>query len=184
MNGDRHITQAEINSCKVVLAGYSWGATSAIHVAQMLNKVGSHTFGVKHHPSDPTITYTVDAPIPVASFVVVDPVKIARPDPGPMPNNVSKFVNWYQNKKGNTDFVDQNCCVNYSEGSGFSRYIGGYNPSSNAATNEIVNVTTQKRWNYIRVSVNGQVYRLFGKNVAHVYMPLFVKECLQNALQP
>jgi len=180
-NGDHHITQEEIDSVTIVLAGYSWGGTTLVNVVQKLNQVGSHYFGVKLHPSDPQIRYKVYAPIEVKRLVLVDPVRFARPDPGTVPSNVEKFINWYQTKGGNAIFVDPATGFPDPSGTILSRLLKGFNPSSNAATNEIVNVGADKRWNY-KTTTAGD--RLYGKYVNHDFMPYFCKDCIKDELTP
>jgi hypothetical protein len=187
-NGDRIISSNEANSVTIKLVGYSWGAT---HLAALTQKI-SRTGWIGLTDLTPKVYYKLQVAIPVDTLATIDPVTILMWGTG-VNSNVQKFYNWYQSKRGNGHFRNTtwpHCAAPgqwKSVGTKPSRIFRGVSLSSSAATTVQWDVTSQLHWYYVDRNPNPDVseptYRLYGKDVNHDVIPLFVDNCVLHQIQ-
>jgi hypothetical protein len=93
INDDHVISKSELKKVQVRAVGYSLGGIAATNFTRELNRAGDEVAG-----------YRLEQAIKVKRLVTIDPVNHASPLPhtdGPL-RNVDKFINYYQQRGGET----------------------------------------------------------------------------------
>jgi hypothetical protein len=89
--GGGEITASDIRNVTLKVAGYSWGAISAIVFARELSAAKKLKFD--------SVTFTLKVPITVEVLFLIDPVPHGRGCPPIMPTNVIESYNYYQRRR-------------------------------------------------------------------------------------